>query len=59
MKINTIYQQGKFELLQNYAIKTEEQTISPGLIAYDNSVFFSTQTVLVRSVTSLFYMVLS
>ena len=57
MKINTIYQQGKFELLQNYAIKTEEQTISPGLIGYDNSVFFSTQTV--RFVTSLFYMVLS
>ena len=28
MKINTIYQQDKFELLQNYAIKTEEQTIS-------------------------------
>ena len=57
MKINTIYQQGKFELLQNYAIKTKEQTISPGLIGYDNSVFFSTQTV--RFVTSLFYMVLS
>ena len=27
MKINTIYQQSKFELIQNYVIKTEEQTI--------------------------------
>ena len=28
MKINTIYQQGNFEISQNYSIKTEEKTIS-------------------------------
>ena len=28
MKINTIYQQGNFEISQNYSIKTKEKTIS-------------------------------